>query len=456
MDEETRLLCERRALKKGKQKSLVEEPQPIKRFKTEISVPLEKAWYLSFAEEKPVTTESKNDDYLEEYGPKTWQDIYGFAQSVIFVNGPRNQFRSQKFCHVLDSLHDYVSKWKTQKLPLMLTGETGTGKTRCLSLLGKLLGLECVFLHEIFVDELSREEIKERLAAFGSRGLNCLPKLWVVEHYDTLNEGIKTLLNNSLPGMMKTGAVVCTSWPSTTQPSSKFIHHEFLPWSIASKKLFLEESWMPGFLSQPKVMQRLLKEGGESVSKTLCLAQLWKTFAFAQQGELEEDSFVPVNLRSLMEESFSERWCPARSLALEAGETELTSQLLQEMVPMALAQGRCRNDVDFMAKSLDYFSSMDSTVGYSSSAYKCIMESRLIQSQVRKNASSSLEKFNSGSLLPIPQNFIFKSKVTSTEKSARQLIHQCRGSSDTRAYAEDLQLFLQASKKPWKSPFSIK
>jgi hypothetical protein len=454
MDEETRMLCERRELKKGKQRSLVEEP--VKRQKLEGPPKLEKPWYLSFAEEKPVVVENKNDDYVEAFGPKTWNDIYDFAKAVTFVNGPRNQFRSQKFSAVLDILHDYVSNWKTQKLPLMLNGETGTGKTRCLNLLGKHLGLECVCLHDIFLDELSREEIKERLAALGTRGLNCLPKLWVVEHYDTLNESLKTMLNTALPGMMKTGAVVCTSWPSTTQPSAKFIHLEFLPWSIISKKQFLEESWMPSFISQPRVLQRLLKEGGENIAKTLSLAQLWKTFAFSQQGEVEEDSFVPVNLRSLLEESFSERWCPARSLALEAGETEITSQLLQEMVPMALTQGRCKNDVEFMAKSLDYFSSIDSTVGYSSSAYKCIMEKRLMQVLVRKSASSSLEKFNSGSLLPIPQNFIFRSKFTSTDKTARQLIHQCRGSSDTRAYAEDLQLFLQASKKPWKSPFSSK
>jgi hypothetical protein len=224
---------------------------------------------------------------------------------------------------------------------------------------------------------------------------------------------------------------------------------------VASKKLFLQESWCPAFLAQPKIMQRLLKEGGENISKTLSLAQLWKT-TLINTGEEEEDSYVPVNLRSLLEESFSERWCTARSMALEAGETELTSQLLQEMIPMALAQGRCKSDVEFMSKSMEYFSCIDSTVGYSSSAYKCIMEQRLLQNLIRKSASSSLEKFNSGSLLPIPQNFIFKSKFNSTEKSARQTIHQCRGSSDTRAYAEDLQLFLQASKKPWKSPFAIK
>jgi hypothetical protein len=457
MDEETRALCERRAQKK--QKSLIEpkeaSPQKRPRVDPESTQVKAHAWFLNFAQEKQEVKVDLNDDFLELYGPQNWKDIYDFASSVSFINGPRNQFRSQKFDAILDTLLEYVRSWKTQTKPLLLTGETGSGKTRCLTLLGKHVGLETVCLHEVFLDELSREEIKERLLAFESRGLNCLPKLWVIEHYDTLAETLKTLLHAALPGMMKTGAVVCTSWPSTQQPSTKFIHLEFLPWSVASKKQFLEESWSPSFLAQPKVMQRLLKEGGENISKTLSLAQLWKT-TLVRQGEEEEDSYVPVNLRSLLEESFSERWCLARSMALEAGETELTSQLLQEMIPMSLTQGRCKNDVEFMSKSLDYFSSIDSTVGYSGTSYKCIMEQRLMQKLVRKNATASLEKFNSGSLLPIPQNFLFKSKFASTEKSARQAILQCRGSSDTRAYAEDLQLFLQASKKPWKSPFAIK
>jgi hypothetical protein len=223
-------------------------------------------------------------------------------------------------------------------------------------------------------------------------------------------------------------------------------------------------AWSPALL-QSKVLKRILRESGENIASAYALAQLWtsrlpkqSTSAEEVQVSHEEDTaYIPVNLRTLMEESFSDRWCSSRSLALEAGEPEITVQLLQEMIPMALMQGRCRNDMQELCKSLDFFSTMDSSVGYSAVAYKAVMEKRLLQNSIRGQAASSLEKFNSGSLMPIPQSFVSRSKGTSTRNLSRETIQKCRGfPQDTRSWSEDIQLFLQASKKPWKSPFSIK
>jgi hypothetical protein len=518
MDEETRALLERRALKlsqrtktlSGDQAQPVDRAQPLisappkKRAKilfesetsehqnetklslfsvvppvrseTDIMAPLPSIpgcrWFLSFANEfkkEAVEDVHLNDDFLEVYGPKTWKDIYEFSERVTFVNGPRNQFRSQKFSFLLDSLKEYVENWKTQTLPLMLQGETGTGKTRCLQLLGKFLEFDCIFLHDIFLDAMSREELKERLAGLGSRGLNCSKKLWVVEHYDTLSDVQKTLLHGAFPGMMKTGPIVCTSWMTSSQPSARFTYLEFLPWANASKTKFLTMSWSPDL--KPDVLKRILRESGENIASAYALAQLWTSTTQGNGNKVhttqthektedighEDTAYIPVNLRTLMEESFSDRWCPARSLALEAGEPEITVQLLQEMIPMALVQGRCRNDLQELSRSLDFFSTMDSTVGYNAGAYKAVMEKRLLQNSIKSKATFSLEKFNSGSLLPIPQSFISRSKGTSTRNLNRETIQNCRGGpADTRSWSEDIQLFLQASKKPWKSPFSIK
>lgn len=222
--------------------------------------------------------------------------------------------------------------------------------------------------------------------------------------------------------------------------------------------------WSPPLLKTPAFFHRVLKESGDNISSAYAFTQLWTSkssftkFKEDRDSHFDEDSsYIPVNLRSLVEESFSGRWCPARSLALEAGEPEITVQLLQEMIPMAIMQGRCKNELQELSKTLDFFSVMDATVGYNAGAYKTVMEKRLLQNSVRQQATFSLEKFNSGSLLPIPQSFLSRSKGTSTQKLNRETIFTCRGGPpDTRSWGEDIQLFSQASKKPWKSPFLIK
>jgi hypothetical protein len=312
----------------------------------------------------------------------------------------------------------------------------------------------------MFLDHLSREELRERFSGLGSKGLSCKPKLWVVEHYDTLNEVSKHLLHQYSKSIMNTGALVCTTWPSFAQPSTKFMHIEFLPWSLESKQNFLLEYGPPLFHNK-RVVNLALKEGGENLGSALSLAQLWTGSRLPDSKEdAEEDSYIPVNPRLLIEESFSDRWCARRSLALESGDSEITIQLLQETLPIAIMQGRCKDEIKLLSTSLDFFSAMNATVGYNASAFKPVLDQRLLQLPVKKSAKFSLEKLNSGSLLPIPQSLIQKSKGISLVKQSRELISQCRGSghlsSDTRNFSEDIQLFLQATKKPWKSPFSIK
>jgi hypothetical protein len=377
------------------------------------------------------------------------------------VNGPRNQFRSTSFGTILDTLKEYVQNWKTQKLPLVLHGESGTGKTRCLKLLGDYLELDCEFLHDMFIDQLSKEELKERFAGLGSKGLSCKPKLWIIEHYDCLTETQKSLLYQHAPSIMKTGALVCTSWPTLAQPSTRFLYIEFIPWSLESKQVFLN-LWRPDIFKDKKIQVLALKEGGENISSALCLAQLWTGSPPIQSKTVaEEDSYVPINPRLLIEESFSDRWCTKRSLALEAGDSEITVQLLQETLPIAIMQGRCKDDINLLSSSLEFLSVMNATVKYNASAFKPVLDQRLLQLPVKKAARFSLEKFNSGSLMPIPQSLVQRSKGITLLKQNRELIYQSRGSAghqsaDTRVFSEDIQLFLQAAKKPWKSPFSIK
>lgn len=441
------------------QSHVKEKEESTKKLKSSLSTT---PWFLTFAEpevkELEISTEHSTE-FIEEYGPKTWQEIYTFSSQVRFIPGPRNQYRKETFQTLLDTLKEYVKNWKTQSVPLILKGETGNGKTRCLQLLAKDLDLECICLHEVFIEQYTREEFKEKLLGFSSRGLNCTSKLWVIEHIDTLNEQLKILLLQAIPSMMKTGAVVCTSWPSSKEPSKKFKHLEFFPWTTSSKLNFLQEEWCPSRLR--KWSNVALKESGENISSALCLSQLWSTSAIASLNQKEDSdeidiSYIPVNTRTLLEDSFTERWCSMRSMAVESNDIELSVQLLQEMIPMALVQGRCKQDMQNLVKSLNILSYMDS-LGYSAStSTKTVIEQRLLQNGIRNTATSSLEKFNSGSFLPIPASFMHKS--TKTMKRSRECIGECKTPEtfDTRYYAEDIELFLKANKKQWKSPYSIK
>lgn len=419
-------------------------------------------WFLTFAQPE-VSSHSEisqeiSSEFIEIYGPRSWLDIYTFSSQVRFIPGPRNQYRKETFQTLLDTLKDYVKNWKSQSLPLILNGETGNGKTRCLQLLAKDLHLECICLHEVFIEQYTREEFKEKLLGFASRGLNCASKLWVIEHIDSLNEQLKILLLQAIPSMMKTGAVVCTAWPNSKEPSKKFRHLEFFPWTTSSKLEFLQQDWCPARLR--KWSNMALKESGENISSALCLSQLWSTSAIASANQKEDSdethSYIPVNIRTLLEDSFTERWCSMRSMAVESNDIELSVQILQEMIPLALVQGRCKQDMQNLVKSLNTLSYMDS-LGYSAStSIKTIIEQRLLQNGVRNTATSSLEKFNSGSFLPIPASFMHKS--TKTMKRIRESIGECKTPEtfDTRYYEEDLELFLKANKKQWKSPYSIK
>jgi hypothetical protein len=439
--------------KRPKRLSLVEAIQPVKAAVHTASNAL--PWFLSLAE-SVESTEVESDDFIDKYGPKSWEDLYALSSRIKYVNGPRNQFRQDTFALALDVLETYVKGWKSQSLPLLIKGDTGSGKTRCLQLIAKYTNLECVCLHELFLDAYTKEELREKLCGLGSKGLSCTPKLWVIEHVDTLNETVKNMVMQAIPMMMKTGAVVCTSWPSSAEQSKKFIYLEFLPWTTASKQLFLHSSWIPATLRKHSSLA--LKECGENIASTLALAQLWGHTlppVTSEQEEEENLAHVPVNCRTLVEESFTERWCTLRSLALESSDSDVSIQLVQEMIPMALNQGRCKKDMDILAQSFDALSSLDSC-GYTSTAsLKLLLEQSLLQKRIRSHACGSLEKFNSGSSLPIPQSFLHR--YGAAQKISHQTIHKCRGeAADTRYFSEDVQLFLQASKNPWKSPYSIK
>ena len=119
----------------------------------------------------------------------------------------------------------------------------------------------------------------------------------------------------------------------------------------------------------------------------------------------------------------------------------------------ASAQGRC--EIKGLADHLDSLSFMDLTLRTGGEACKEILSSRLIQAQVLKSSKVSLAKFSSGSLLPIPQALVFMGKKRVKLQANTDLIRKCRlYDEDTRTFAEDAQLFIQASKLKYVSPYS--
>ena len=389
-------------------------------------------WYLQHLE-APTT----KDEPLV-----TWSSILAFASRVELQTGPKLIHRTT-YMQTLENLVDLIKQWKTAKQPIKLIGDLGCGKTTILGALAHHLDLEAEFLHEIFLESPNWSVLEQ----FKSKGLG-KTKLWVIEHFDTLTpQWIQALKKNGFDNMLKTGPVILTAWPSS-KPKTSLPTVELSEWTFDTKLRLLKHIKPHLSLSAAKF---LLAES-VYIPTALEASQLWGN-ACNEYIEQEDLAAPSVNHRLLIEESFSDRWNDRRKAALDTCDTDLTLSLVQEMTVGASAQGRC--EIKDVARHLDSLSFMDLTLRTGGEACKEILSSRLLQAHILNSSKVSLAIFSSGSLLPIPQALVFVGKKRVKLQANNDLIRKCRVfDEDTRTFAEDAQLFIQASKLKYVSPYS--
>jgi hypothetical protein len=413
-------------------------------------------WYLLAAQE--ACKEVQEVPLVR--GEMEWAETIAFASRAEATPGVRNAQRTS-YLKCLQDLCAYVLSWQKDKSvkPLHLVGEIGCGKTSLLIALAEHCKLEVQLLQEVFLDPPSHDVIEQ----LGSQGLNRHPKLWVIEHFDTLTpQWRQALKRKGFSNMLRTGCIIMTSWPSSKQPSPNTL--DLTPWTTDSKIKFLK-TIRPHH--SVKDIEYLLGESGDSMYGALECAKLWGSSLsnHVQACVLKEDSEYipppPVNLRLLLEESFTDRWSTARSLALETCDNELSLDLLQELTVGAAFQGRC--DISCVAQQLDSLSHFDLATRKCPDLTKTVICQRLIQKQTLLNSRVSMSKFSTGTLIPLPQALLNVGKARTSAKAMDDLVLDARDfgeeveqSRDTCKNLDDVQLFALASGRKWVSPFKTK
>lgn len=396
----------------------------------------------------------------EELPLMTWEQAMGFAARAEGVPGPRNAPRPT-YLKCLEDLHAYVKNWKQAEAPLHLIGDVGSGKTSLLKALGKFLKLEVELLHDMFLDPPTQSVLEQ----LGTCGLAKTHKLWVVEHYDTLSpQWLQALKRKGFAAMMKTGCVVLTSWTSSKQKPSNAL--ELTAWTADTKLKFLKQPCIQDFLGFPLSVQAtkfILEEAGESLCGSLASAQVWGA-ALRDKRSREDDECAPppVNVRILLEESFTMRWNVPRTLTLEASDIDLSLDLLQELCPSAAAVGRC--DIVHTANQLHILSTLDLVSRTCPDACRTVLSQRMLQQSTLKTSTASLSRFTSGTLVPLPQRLISLARTKPSALALDQAVLKSRDMlsestehlRDTRRFHEDVQFFTLASGQKWVSAFKTK
>lgn len=403
-----------------KQKSLV---QPV-----EDSAPVQQPWFLQGIEVAPTSSEPEF----------SWSFLTSFATRVQLQTSPKLVQRTS-YSKSLDDLYAMVTQWKKLKQPIYLFGDIGCGKTTIIKALAHALDMEAEFLQDIFLESPTKSVLEQFMTkSFGKS------RIWVIEHFDLLStQWIQVLKKHGFSTLLKSGPVILTSWPtSKPKPLSSI---ELGEWTFESKLRLLKHIKPDLTLDALKF---LLSES-IYIPTALEAAKVWGTRHFEQ--ELGEELAAPsVNLRLLIEESFTDRWDERRKAALESCDLDLTLSLVQEMTVGASTQGRC--SIEPLTKHLDTLSALDVSSRTTSEACSEIMSSRLIQGQLLKESKISLAKFSSGSLIPLPQALLFKSKARTKSAAMHDSVKK-NGGVDTRKFAEDTQLFIQASGEKYLSPY---
>jgi tRNA A37 threonylcarbamoyladenosine biosynthesis protein TsaE/BMFP domain-containing protein YqiC len=440
--------AEEAARKTKKQKTLV----PVTSTPSPPQQPVDIPWFLRELVEPPP---SEPEALL-----MTWEQALTFAARVEGMPGPRNAPRPP-YLKCLEDLQTYVKNWKQAEAPLHLIGDVGSGKTSLLKSLGRFLKLEVELLHDIFLDPPTQSVLEQ----LGTCGLTRTPKLWVVEHYDTLSpQWLQALKRKGLAAMMKTGCVVLTSWTSSKQKPANAL--ELTAWSADTKLKFLKQPCIQTHLGFPLSVQAtkfILEEAGESLCGSLASALVWgSTLSDKRAREDDDCAPPPVNVRILVEESFTMRWNVPRTLTLEASDIELSLDLLQELCPSAASVGRC--DIAHTARQLHVLSNLDLVSRTCSDVCRTVLSQRMLQRATLEASTSSLSRFSSGTLIPLPQSLVSLSKAKPSALALDQTVLKCRGMleegtehlRDTRRFHEDVQFFSMAAGQKWVSSFKTK
>lgn len=423
-------------------------------------------WFLDFVEEgKPETVEAEG----------AWIQAMTFANKVQIDLSTRSASR-QSYAKCLEDLRNHVQQWKAKTAPsktdsgktpgktpgktgsmshpLMLIGEIGCGKTWLLHALANHLHMDIECLQDIFMDPPSSSVLEQ----LGTKGFSLRPKLWVVEHYDMLTPQWTAALKKTFPAMLKSGPIILTAWPCDKQKPEHSL--ELSAWTTESKLAFLRTQ---GFTE--KSSKFLLQESGSEFGVSICgaleCAKVWgrDLAKRASLEEGEESSAPPINLRLLLEESFTTRWSATRSLALETYDLELSLGIVQEMAVSASSVGK--TDIDLLASQLDHLSAMDMAQRRCSDIASWFVHDRVIQQQTLKKAKASMSKFTSGTLVPLPQSLIQLAKKKSSLQMYQDALLKSRHMDteatehmrDTRTHADEVEVFMRASGLKWKSPF---
>jgi hypothetical protein len=247
--------------------------------------------------------------------------------------------------------------------------------------------------------------------------------------------------------MLKTGPVILTSWPSS-KPKSSLPTIELGEWTFDSKLRLLKHI-------KPQLSLAALKfllQESIYVPTALEASCVWGN-TFLAREDIEEDFEAPsVNLRRLVEESFTCRWNDRRTAALDSCDMELSLGLVQEMTVSAAFQGQC--SIHHVAAHLDSLSFMDVSSRCTREICSEILSSRLIQRKILGQSQGSLAKFSSGSLIPLPESLIKISKARTRAVGMHDSVKKSRNDDeDTRKFSEETQLFIEASGGKYVTPY---
>jgi len=382
-----------------------------------------------------------------------WSLAVTFASKVQIDMSTRISGRAS-YAKCLEDLKSHAQGWKTNKFPLLLIGEIGCGKTWLLYALASHLDMDVECLQDIFLDPPSSSVLEQ----LGTRGFSTRPKMWVVEHADMLTPQWTAALKKTFSSMLKSGPVFLTSWPDSKQKPEHAL--ELSSWNTESKLAFLRTQ---GF--SEKSSKFLLQESGSEFGTSICgaleCAKVWGSDLVrrASLEEGEESCPPPINLRLLLEESFTTRWTLTRSLALETYDLELSLGLTQEMAVSAASVGK--TDMALLASQLDHLSAMDLAQRKCSEIASWFVHDRVVQQQTLRKAKASMSKFTTGTLVPLPQSLIHLSKKKSSLQTYQDALLKSRHMDteatehlrDTRTYSDEVEIFMRASGLKWKSPF---
>ncbi len=423
--------------------------KPVNVAEAETSKALEAAgsrapWFLDFMGSHKEPEQSLSTE---------WSQAITFATKVQIDLSTRCSSR-QSYSKCLEDLKDHAQKWKSNQFPLVLIGEIGCGKTWLLTALAAHLQMDIECLQDIFLDPPSSAVLEQ----LGTRGFSLRPKLWVVEHFDMLTPQWTAALKKTFSAMLKSGPVFLTQWPDSKQKPERSL--ELSSWTTDSKLAFLRTQ---GF--NEKSSKFLLQESGSEFGVSICgaleCAKVWGT-DLARRASLlegEESCSPPINLRLLLEESFTTRWTQTRSLALETYDLELSLGIVQEMAVSAASVGK--TDISLLAYQLDHLSSMDLAQRRCSDIASWFVHDRVVQQQTLRKAKSSMSKFTSGTLVPLPQSLLQLAKKKSSLQTYQDAMLKSRHMDteatehlrDTRTHSDEVEIFMRASNLKWKSPF---